>query len=149
MPRKPRRKIYHLGMHINVTEILNTTTEMVRWRRSPRNSKYSYQKMKWEKFMFWANCVRIITLLFPISSKQNPIKYLISLWKTSKYSSQPWIWTSCRQFNALQAHKKDYACYNSAMLAYPNCIKIKMMKTTEQQMRAKVSYKISCVWETS
>lgn len=149
MPRKPRRKIYHLGMHINVTEILNTTTEMVWWRRSPRNSKYSYQKMKWEKFMFWANRVRIITLLFPISSKQNPIKYLISLWKTSKYSSQPWIWTPCRQFNALQAHKEDYACYNSAMLAYPNCIKIKMMKTREQQMRAKVSYKISCVWETS
>lgn len=45
--------------------------------------------------------------------------------------------------------KKDYAWYNSVKLAYPNCIKIKMMKTTEQQMRAKVRYKISCVWETS
>lgn len=29
--REPRRKIYPLEMHVNVTEILNIMTEMVVW----------------------------------------------------------------------------------------------------------------------
>lgn len=41
----PRRKIYQLEMHINVTEILNIMTEMiVWWRLSLRNPKYIQTK---------------------------------------------------------------------------------------------------------
>lgn len=122
--KKKKRNIYQLRMPVNATKILNIMTEMVVWLRLyiTGNKIHSYQETKWGKFTLWTNYVRVIELLFPTSSSQNSIKYLIIFWKTSMYSSQPWIWTSCRQFNVWQTHKKDYAWWTSALLAHPNCM---------------------------
>lgn len=108
---------------------------------------YSYQKTKWGKCMLSANCVNGIYCF-----QQAQTKTPLNIWSVCERPASTLHNHECehladrlmygRPIKKIM-HDKIVQCWHIL------CVKIKMMKTREQQMRARVSYKISCVWETS